>query len=145
MGHSSDQLILFNSNEVKKPKPTVLLIDDSIDILTVHQMMLEANGFTVITALSGAEGLDILFHSRVPDLILLDYQLEDMTGVEFLNYLEKSDSEFVRRVPVIFLTGMEAVPHSKAAGVIHKPADMNVFIQSVRHFIQIGTHAKFKK
>ena len=59
----------------------ILIVDDETDLLEVLSMNLEAEGYAVNTAPSGAEALGSI-QTQKPDLILLDIMLGDMSGVQ---------------------------------------------------------------
>jgi CheY-like chemotaxis protein len=118
-------------------KKTVLLIDDNQDILFLFRLILEFD-FEVLTAQSGQEALEVLSNISSPDLILLDMQMEDMTGTDFLALLEEKRPEIIENTPVVFLTGMDKVPVSKAIGFIQKPIDNVNFVAAVHRFIKLG-------
>ena len=122
-------------------KESVIVIDDSPDALLLQRIMLENEGFKVFTAESGREALLILSQIDEPNLILLDMQMEGMNGSEFLKVLEKESPNIVRDVPVVFLTGMDKVPKSKAVGFIRKPIDMSKFLKNVHSYIRDGKKA----
>ena len=61
--------------------PNVLLIDDDTELASALKEVLELQGFSVITAETGSQGLASL-QSEKFDLILLDWQLPDMQGVD---------------------------------------------------------------
>lgn len=125
----------------KNKQEVILVIDDSSDMRLLQRTVLEMEGFKVFTAASGAEALEILAQIGPPDLILLDVQMEDMSGPDFLNVLEKTFPELLDEIPIVFLTGMDEVPESKTIGFIRKPmVDMDNFLESIHRFIQIGTH-----
>lgn len=67
------------------PRWTVLLVDDEPDILSSVQLVLERSkkGLKVLTASSGAEGLELL-GSRHIDLLISDFKMPVMDGIEFL-------------------------------------------------------------
>jgi two-component system alkaline phosphatase synthesis response regulator PhoP len=102
----------------------VLVIDDEQDIRLVAQVSLRAAGMTVVTAASGAVGVDAARRER-PDAILLDVMMPGMDGYETFAAL-KADAD-LRGIPVVFLTaknpsGTESRAHSAgAAGFIAKP------------------------
>ena len=114
---------------------TVLVIDDNSDCVETYKLILEFEGFKVLTALGGEEALTILSQVSDPDLILLDLRMEGMSGLEFLTALEERSPETVKNVPVVFLSGMNEIPPSKAVGFIQKPITLDKFISSVTHFI----------
>jgi two-component system KDP operon response regulator KdpE len=68
-------------------KSTVLVIDDEAPIQKLLQIVLESNDFKVIQAMNGQEGLT-LAASHLPDVILLDLGLPDMSGQEVLEQLK---------------------------------------------------------
>ncbi len=78
----------------------ILIIDDEPNIRSVLKDRLEANGYQVIQAPDGKEGLK-LTESTEPDLILLDLQMPKMDGIEVLDRLKKKFPEII----VIVLTG----------------------------------------
>jgi CheY-like chemotaxis protein len=119
-------------------KLSVLIIDDTADLLELQKTILEMDDFEVSTAQSGAEAFKVLARIDQPDLILLDVRMEDMNGPEFLGMLEKKMPEIMKTVPVVFLTAMENVPEGKVVGVIRKPFDVEKFLESVRRFIDKG-------
>jgi two-component system response regulator AtoC len=70
-------------------KPVILVIDDEEAIRLFLQATLEDEGYDVLTAATGGEGLE-LARDRVPDLVLLDLMLPDMSGIQVLGGLKSS-------------------------------------------------------
>lgn len=126
------------------PKQSIVVIDDCSDTLTLQRFLLELEGYEVFTAESGMEALKVLSEINEPNLILLDMQMADMSGTEFLTMLEETKPEIINDVPVVFLTGMDVVPKSKAIGYIRKPADRDKFLKAIRSFIEMGYHPPYK-
>ncbi|MGM0417145.1 MAG: response regulator transcription factor [Thermodesulfobacteriota bacterium] len=79
----------------------ILAIDDEEDILELVKYNLEREGFEVITADTGENGLSILKKNR-PDLILLDLMLPGIDGFDVAKKIRADDS--YRDIPVIMLT-----------------------------------------
>lgn len=79
----------------------ILAIDDEEHILELLSYNLESNGFRVLTAESGEEGLEILRKEAV-DLVLLDIMLPGMDGLELLKRIRKNP--VTAELPVIMLT-----------------------------------------
>jgi CheY-like chemotaxis protein len=77
----------------------VLLVDDEPDIIEVIQDRLEAYGFTVITAGTGAEALRKLSLEKF-DGVFLDVKMPEMGGIEALEEIRKAD----KNIPVIIVT-----------------------------------------
>lgn len=135
----------LKSKEMKRTaKHTILVIDDSKDYLELQEVLLGMAGYEVLTAETADEALKILSDFSEPDLILLDMYLKEMTGVEFLDILEEKRPETINNVPVVFITGLDSVPKSKAVGFIQKPADMDKLLKDVRHYIEKGHQESLK-
>jgi len=144
MERSAVDIQKLSQSESPPRKESVLVIDDDFDTLTLQRLVLEMEGFEVFTAQSGEAALEILSEIKEPNLILLDMLMEDMTGVEFLNLLQEKKPQIIQDVPVVFMTGMNTVPDSKAAGMIRKPADRKTFLEAVHHFIEMGHHQPYQ-
>jgi two-component system KDP operon response regulator KdpE len=80
------------------PQPTALVIDDEPQIRRLLRVTLEANGYRVVDAASGKDGITQAAQ-RPPNVILLDLGLPDLEGVEVLKRLREWS-----RVPVIVLS-----------------------------------------
>ena len=80
---------------------TIMVVDDNPDIITIVKTILEGKGFSVFSASSGAELLNML-KGQKPDLIILDIMMPEMDGLEVLSRL-KAMSE-TAKIPVILLT-----------------------------------------
>ena len=126
--------------EILSPrKKTVLVIDDSQDVLEYSAIILKMENYNVVTATSGEDAFAVLDRISQPDLILLDMCMEPMSGPEFLKTLETKRHEIFESVPVVFLSGLVTVPETKALGFIRKPFDIDTFLAAVHRFIEIGT------
>jgi two-component system alkaline phosphatase synthesis response regulator PhoP len=77
---------------------TILIIDDEPNIIELARLYLEREGFKVIYAGRGREGLDLIVASP-PNLVILDVMLPDIDGFEVLKRLRKSS-----KVPVLMLS-----------------------------------------
>ena len=82
-------------------KKTIMVVDDNPDIITIVKTILEGRGFTVFSASSGPELLNLL-PSQKADLIILDIMMPEMDGLEVLTRL-KGKTE-TSTIPVILLT-----------------------------------------
>lgn len=82
-------------------RQAVLIVDDEPDAMLATQKALEADGYRVTVARSGAEALGKM-EEMVPDIVLLDVMMPDMDGFEVCRRL-KGDSR-LGHIPVIMLT-----------------------------------------
>ncbi len=84
-------------------KKTILLIDDDQDIHIICKKYIEGAGGHCLSAFSGREGLEKILNSKI-DLILLDYTLPDMNGVELFRAFKYTEKyEKFSQIPVIML------------------------------------------
>jgi two-component system, OmpR family, phosphate regulon response regulator PhoB len=85
------------------PDSSVLVIDDDPDVQTVVSAVLSRSGFGVSSVSSAEEAFDRMREQRV-DLLVLDWNLPGMTGLDFCRRLRKEGRHGQGRVPVLFLT-----------------------------------------
>ena len=79
----------------------IMIVDDEPDLLELLKTTLLANGYDVVTASDGLEGLEQA-KNESPDLILLDIKMPRMDGYTMLRELKKSEG--TKHIPVIMLT-----------------------------------------
>jgi two-component system response regulator HydG len=82
----------------------ILIIDDDVDICALLKRFLERNGYEVSTSFKGQEGLQ-QFSTADFDVVLTDYRLPDMDGIDVL----KSIKKIKPNIPVIVITGYSDV------------------------------------
>ncbi|MET0981914.1 MAG: EAL domain-containing protein [Telluria sp.] len=107
------QLLRFH-----RPRPTLLLVDDEASILSSLRRLLRNDGYRILTAASGAEGLEVLAGHTV-DVIVSDQRMPGMTGVEFLRSVRQLYPDTVRIVLSGF-TELQTVTDAVNAGAIYK-------------------------
>jgi len=76
----------------------IILVDDEPEILTLVHDYLSREGFRVLTALNGVEGMALIEREK-PDLVLLDWMLPGLSGLEMCKKLRENSS-----IPIIMLT-----------------------------------------
>jgi CheY-like chemotaxis protein len=93
----------------------VLVVDDNRTLMKWLYKTLSAEGYDVLTAGNGKEGLDVATR-ELPDLIVSDVDMPVMDGGEMVSRLKESSS--TSRIPVVFLTGLikkdEGAPESSS-------------------------------
>lgn len=80
---------------------TILVVDDEKDLLDLIEYNLKKEGFDVLKAENGEQGIKIAQEHR-PDLILMDIMMPKMDGIQAVEILRKDES--LRNMPIIFLT-----------------------------------------
>jgi DNA-binding response OmpR family regulator len=112
---------------------TILLVDDELLIRELGRELLERLGHRVLTARDGAEALR-LYQAGDVDLVLLDYCLPELDGLQVLIGLRARDS----RVPVLMISGFFSAQETArlhaagANGFIYKPFRMAQLQQQIR-------------
>jgi len=79
----------------------VLVVDDEVHIIHVVAIKFRNNGYDVLTAENGSIGYEIACQEQ-PDIIVTDFQMPVMTGLEMVSKLRKTDQ--TKNIPVILLT-----------------------------------------
>jgi len=120
----------------------ILIIDDEPDVLTFLGTLLRKNGYEVVEAVDGVEGLKKVIDEK-PDLVCLDLLMPEKTGIKM--YREMRKDENLKTIPVIMVTGFQWSPHPGASfkkfihersipapeGYIEKPIDKENFLKAV--------------
>lgn len=113
---------------------TVMVIDDDVAILRMMKTVLGGE-FDTVLAISGSKALTLLEKKR-PDVILLDYEMPEMNGLQTLEAIRGQAG--YSDIPVIFMTGantpevLDSINDAKTAGYLMKPADVPDIKTAVR-------------
>lgn len=111
--------------------PSILAVDDNPDVLALLRLLLSDEGFEVITAASGSEALQLMQRHFLPDLVITDYAMPGMTGLDLCNHL-RSQPE-TRHIPVFLHSALNEPPAASPYDeVFTKPADLRVLVWTVR-------------
>jgi len=124
----------------------ILIVDDDPDFRASTAAVLESQGYKVITAESGKEGLAKL-SAEPPDLVILDIMMEyDSAGYE-VNQAIKFRDEFSRDIPILMVSSIQVEPatlFSRATEValvtpdayLTKPLNIPEFLDQVRNLLE---------
>lgn len=129
------------ASEIGRSSKTILVIDDEEDLRQSVADALESQGYNVVLAADGQEGIDDAV-AHGPDLILVDYRMPQLDGVEFLRSL-RSRRE-VKDTPVMIVTVDPELELRKSAtdlgiqGFLVKPFSMSELLQCVRNLLQVN-------
>lgn len=82
-------------------KQTILVVDDEQDLLDLIEYNLKKEGFDVLKAEDGEEGIEVAREHK-PSLVLLDIMMPKMDGLEVVEVMRNDDD--LKRIPIIFLT-----------------------------------------
>ena len=120
-------------------KVKILYIEDNFDNMTLVKRVLEIEGYEVIPAETGQEGLDIAFESR-PDIVITDINLPDIDGYKVTNALKTDQG--TAHIPVIAMTAnvmekdKETVFEAGCDGYISKPIDVDELPNQIENFLK---------
>ena len=113
----------------------ILIIDDEEKLVSNIKMFLELNGYQVLTAYNGKEGLEAAQNNK-PDIIVSDIMMPEMDGYTMLR--EMKFDETLKDIPVIMLTAKEGMSEmceiEGASEFLTKPFDMNVLLDAIKKF-----------
>jgi CheY-like chemotaxis protein len=132
-----------SDEEIIRPASTgarILYIEDNLSNLKlIERLLVQTKGLEVISAMTGTLGLEMA-QQHVPDLILLDLHLPDVSGDEILVRLRKDPR--TRPIPVVILSA-DATPGQikrlRSAGAdeyVTKPIDVTEFLAVVERFLK---------
>ncbi len=118
---------------------TVLIVEDNELNMKLFSDLLGAHGYSTIQTKDGMQALE-LAREHHPDLILMDIQLPEVSGLEVTKWL-KEDSE-LNKIPVVAVTAFamkgdeEKIREGGCEAYIAKPISVAEFIATVRRFTE---------
>ncbi len=117
----------------------ILVADDEADIREIMRSILKKEGYDVIIAKDGPEGL-ALAKEHKPDLVVLDYLMPGLNGIEVCQALKKDPS--TEAIPVIIVT---AFPNQKEQGLSAGAVDfMNKDIDTIDLLVRVRSALKVR-
>ena len=120
---------------------TVLIVEDNELNMKLFRDLLEAHGYQTVGTSNGREALRLAREHR-PDLILMDIQLPEVSGLEVTQWLK--DDPDLRSIPVVAVTAFamkgdeERIRQGGCEAYLSKPISVAKFIDTVRHFLGSG-------
>ena len=117
---------------------TVLIVEDNELNMKLFHDLLAAHGYRTIQTRNGFDALELARKHR-PDLILMDIQLPEVSGLEVIKWLKDDDA--LRTIPVIAITAFamkgdeERIRSGGCEAYLSKPISVMTFLETVRRFI----------
>jgi len=117
---------------------TVLIVEDNELNMKLFHDLLDAHGYRTLQTRNGMDALRIA-RDRRPDLILMDIQLPEVSGLEVTKWLKEDDE--LRQIPVVAVTAFamkgdeERIRQGGCEAYISKPISVGTLIDTVRRFI----------
>jgi CheY-like chemotaxis protein len=91
--------------KVSNKEIKIVVVDDVETNRTFFKRVLEKRGYTVLTAVNGPEGIELI-RKEQPKLVLLDFVMPGMKGPEVCRIIKMGDA--TKEIPVLFLTSVDA-------------------------------------
>lgn len=120
------------------PAKVILIVEDNELNMKLFHDLLDVNGYATVQTRNGLDVLDLARTHR-PDLILMDIQLPEVSGLDVTRWL-KDDAELAR-IPVVAVTAFamkgdeERIRSGGCEAYISKPISVVTFLETVRRFI----------
>ncbi len=121
----------------QKAGKRILLVDDDAEIIESLRLALEANGYTVLVARDGNQGL-ALSERENPDLVILDMMMPKRSGFLVLEKMRRTRETPLRVIMITANEGSRHKAYAEMLGVddyIRKPFPMDRLIESVQRLI----------
>ena len=117
---------------------TVLIVEDNDLNMKLFHDLLDAHGYQTLQTKDGMEALAIARENR-PDLILMDIQLPEVSGLEVTKWIKEDDS--LKSIPVVAVTAFamkgdeEKIREGGCEAYIAKPISVQQFLETVKRFL----------
>jgi two-component system, cell cycle response regulator DivK len=125
-------------NEVQAIRKRVLIVEDNELNMKLFNDLLEAHGYFTLQTKDGVEALRMARAHR-PDLILMDIQLPEVSGLEVTKWLKEDDE--LRSIPIIAVTAFamkgdeQKIRDGGCEAYIAKPISVASFMSTVERFL----------
>jgi two-component system cell cycle response regulator DivK len=120
-------------------KAKILYIEDNLDNMTLVRRVLEIEGYEVIQAETGQEGIDKAVNNS-PDIIITDINLPDIDGYEITNRLKQDQT--TAHIPIVAMTAnvmqkdRKNVIDAGCDGFISKPIDIDELPEQIESYLK---------
>ncbi len=123
---------------MESKQKTVMIVEDNELNMKLFHDLLDAHGYATLQTRDGMEALELARAHR-PDLILMDIQLPEISGLEITRWLKQDDS--LKHIPVIAVTAFamkgdeEKIREGGCEAYIAKPISVAELMETVNRFI----------
>ena len=123
---------------MKAMSKTVLIVEDNELNMKLFHDLLDAHGYQTLQTKDGIEALEIARNNH-PDLILMDIQLAEVSGLEVTKWIKEDDN--LRSIPVVAVTAFamkgdeEKIREGGCEAYIAKPISVTQFLETVQRFL----------
>jgi two-component system, cell cycle response regulator DivK len=116
----------------------ILIVEDNELNMKLFHDLLESKGYDIVQTRDGMEALKIA-RAQMPDLILMDIQLPEVSGLEVTKWLKEDDN--LKQIPVVAVTAFamkgdeEKIREGGCEAYIAKPISVTNFLETVEQFL----------
>lgn len=116
----------------------ILIVEDNELNMKLFNDLLEAHGYTTVTTRDGTQAVDIT-QKESPDLILMDIQLPEVSGLDITRQIKAIDA--IKNIPVIAVTAFamkgdeDKIRECGCEGYISKPISIVTFIETIKQHL----------
>jgi two-component system, cell cycle response regulator DivK len=125
--------------EARPGVKSILIVEDNELNMKLFSDLLEAHGYRVIQTRDGLSALDLARRHK-PDLVLMDIQLPEVSGIEVTKWMKEADD--LKHIPVIAVTAFamkgdeEKIKEGGCEAYISKPISVLSFLQTIDGFLK---------
>lgn len=119
-------------------KKKIFVIDDEPDTLELCNAVLSMKDFDVKTFISAKEALNALKEGNIPDLVILDIRMPEISGPDFCRIVR--EDEKLKNLKIVYFTAsseqdQHLIKESKVLGYIFKPFDNEDIVKQINKYI----------
>jgi two-component system cell cycle response regulator DivK len=117
---------------------TIMIVEDNEMNMKLFHDLLEAHGYQTVETRNGLEAVD-LARTHKPDLILMDIQLPEVSGLDVAGWIKEDDD--LRSIPIIAVTAFamkgdeERIRKGGCEAYISKPISIGSFVETVKSYL----------
>ena len=122
------------------PKRVMIVEDNELNMKLIRDLI-EASGYETVQTRNGLEALD-LARAHKPDLILMDIQLPEVSGLEVTRWLKEDDE--LHAIPIIAVTAFamkgdeERIRQGGCEAYMSKPISVPKFVETIKNYLGDG-------
>jgi two-component system cell cycle response regulator DivK len=119
---------------------TILIVEDNELNMKLFHDLLEAHGYKTLQTRNGIDAIALARKHR-PDLIVMDIQLPEVSGLDVTKWLKEDDN--LRHIPIIAVTAFamkgdeERIREGGCEAYVSKPISVSLFLETIRQFVPL--------
>lgn len=140
VGDSSSQKMTLRKDAGPMAKTVLIVEDNELNMKLFHDL-LDAHGYSTLQTRNGIDAI-ALARKHKPDLIVMDIQLPEVSGLDVTKWLKEDDN--LRHIPIVAVTAFamkgdeERIREGGCEAYLSKPISVSLFLDTIRQFIGAG-------